>query len=216
MARPKKRRIVNQPPVFNCFKPVGIASNSLDEINLSLDEYEALRLADYIGMAHGEAANEMGISRPTFTRLIEKARYKISSLLINGKMLVINGGNIHFESNLIKCNNCGHMFNTNWETEMMICPVCNSSNLLDFAGSYGHGQCCQKYKKKRNQRQGGIMPKGDRTGPDGKGPRTGRGMGKSAGNQMGQGRGTGQGKERGLHQGSGNGSGKNRNKPNNR
>jgi len=49
----------------------------LDQVVLSLDEYEALRLAYYMNLEHLQASKEMGISRPTFTRLIEKARQKM-------------------------------------------------------------------------------------------------------------------------------------------
>jgi len=224
MARPKKNRIVKQPPLFSGFKPAGVAASSLMETNLSLDEYEATRLTDFLGMGHGEAAGEMDISRPTFTRLIEKARYKIASFLIKGNMLTIGGGNIHFKSNLIKCNNCGHMFNTNWDVEIKQCPRCSSSNLLDMAGSFGHGQCCRNHGKNRrvnnsnNYQQNKIakeekMPRGDGTGPDGKGPKTGRGMGRTAGNEMGRGIGTGQGQGRNRdnqnNRGTGTGRGRN-------
>ena len=108
MPRPQKERIVHQPPLFTDFKPVGVKMNFLEQVSLTLDEYEAFRLADFIGLSHDEASNEMDISRSTFTRLIEKARSKIAQLIINGNALNIDGGNIHFRRNIIKCNSCGH------------------------------------------------------------------------------------------------------------
>ena len=51
-----------------------------------------------------EAAEEMEISRPVFSRLIEQARKKIAQLIINGHLLSIEGGNIHFRKNIIKCS----------------------------------------------------------------------------------------------------------------
>ena len=151
MSRPKKERIVYRPPLYNDFKPARIPRSKLENITLELDEYEAIRLADYLQLEHSEAAEEMEISRSTFTRLIEKARSKISRFLIEGKNLQIGGGNIHFRGNLIKCNNCGHMFNTAFETDLDKCPSCESKNLIDLAGGYGHGNCCQNHDSHSNK-----------------------------------------------------------------
>lgn len=142
MSRPQKERIVHQPPLFTDFKPIGVKMNLLKQVSLSLDEYEAFRLADYMGLSHDEAANEMEISRSTFTRLIEKARSNIAQLIVNGSALNIDGGNIHFRKNIIRCNNCGHMFNINIDKSISNCPECNSTNLLNIAGGFGHGKCC--------------------------------------------------------------------------
>lgn len=61
MPRPKKEKIVLQPPLFTRFKPAGIRGTALSQLPMSLDEYEAIRLADYLGMDHVEAAVEMEI-----------------------------------------------------------------------------------------------------------------------------------------------------------
>ena len=148
MPRPEKKRIVNTPPLFNSFKPTGFGRSQLKSIAMSLDEYEAIRLADYEGLDHAEAAELMEISRSTFTRLIEKARKKISSFIIEGAELAIEGGNIHFRGNIIRCNNCGHMFNTEFNKKFTECPSCGSENLIDVAGGYGHGQCCNRYGRR--------------------------------------------------------------------
>ncbi len=147
MARPKKDRLVNNPPLFSEFKPSGVPTRSLAKVCLNIDEYEAIRLADYLGMDQATAANEMEISRPTFARLIVEARKKISDFIINGKFLAISGGNIHFHENVIKCHNCGHMFKINFENSITECPACNSANLIDLAGGFGHGKCCRNRGK---------------------------------------------------------------------
>ncbi len=147
MARPEKHRIVFTPPIFTEFKPSGIAGRMLETEELSLDEFEALRLADYENMSHSEAALEMEISRSTFTRLIEKARKKLVNFLIHGKKLTIDGGNIHFKNNIIKCNDCGNLFNINISQPLTTCPSCNSQNLYNLAGGFGHGECCTYHKK---------------------------------------------------------------------
>ena len=142
MPRPQENRIVHQPPLFSEFKPIGIRAQNIDRVSLSLDEFEAIRLADYNGLSHAEAAEEMEISRPTFSRLIEKARKKIAEFLLQGKMLTIEGGSIHFRNNIIQCNNCGHMFKTTIGATIFECPACHSKNLVNLAGGFGHGRCC--------------------------------------------------------------------------
>lgn len=155
MPRPRSDRIVQMPPLFSEFKPIGVAGKLLEQTILSLDEYEAFRLADHIGLSHAEAAEEMEISRSTFTRLIEKARRTIADLIIQGKLLTIEGGNIHFRKNIIRCNDCGYMFNINIKSSFVECPACNSKNLVNLAGGFGHGKCCSHRKGNRNQIKGG-------------------------------------------------------------
>ena len=149
MPRPKSNRIVHEPPVFTEFKPIGVKAMTLDLVKLSLDELEAIRLADFTGLSQEEAAEEMEISRPTFTRLIEEARKKIADFILNGKLLNVDGGNIHFRNNIIKCQNCGQMFRTHFDEEISECPSCHSNNLLNLAGGFGHGKCCNHRNKRR-------------------------------------------------------------------
>lgn len=148
MPRPKNNRIVNEPPVFTDFKPIGVKGVDLEQVVLSLDEFEAFRLADQLGFSQEEAAGEMEISRPTFTRLIEKARKKIAVFIVEGKMLSIDGGNIHFRNNIIKCQSCGHMFKTKFNEIITECPACHSEKIQNLAGGFGHGKCCEHRKRK--------------------------------------------------------------------
>jgi len=145
MSRPRKNRSIFEPPLFSDFKPVGVFSRYLKGITLRLDEFEAFRLADFIGMTHEEAAAEMDISRPTFTRLIETARKKVAEMIIEGKRLTIGGGEIHFRNNLIRCSDCGHIFRININQNVAECPVCHSTRLINLAGGFGHGRCCGQY-----------------------------------------------------------------------
>ncbi len=93
MSRPQKCRCVAAHPDVVFFKPAGIPMSRLDEISLTVDEYEAIRWADDEGLRHNEAAEKMGVSRPTFTRILARAHQKIATALVNGKALRINGGN---------------------------------------------------------------------------------------------------------------------------
>lgn len=89
-------RLVRHRPRFSLFKPAGAPASALEQVSLSLDEYEALRLADYQGLYQEKAANSMGVSRQTFGRIIESARQKVAEALVLGKSLGIEGGPIHF------------------------------------------------------------------------------------------------------------------------
>lgn len=144
MPRPKSDRIIHEPPLFTEFKPMGIPGRNLEQIKLSLDEFEALRLADYVGLSHEEAASELEISRSTFTRLIRKARKKVADFIFLGKILSIGGGNVHFKNNIIRCLDCGHTFRVEINTRVGKCPECHSKHLLNAAGGFGHGNCCRE------------------------------------------------------------------------
>ncbi|MBN2668849.1 MAG: DUF134 domain-containing protein [Bacteroidales bacterium] len=142
MARSKNNRIVHEPPMFTDFKPRGFKKNDLPQIELSIDEFEAVRLADFKSQSHEEAAQMMNISRPTFSRLIETARHKIADFIINGKYLEIKGGAIHFKNNLFRCQSCEQTFSVEIEKIISRCPHCESNSIVNIAGSMGHGKCC--------------------------------------------------------------------------
>ncbi|MGB5219045.1 MAG: DUF134 domain-containing protein [Smithella sp.] len=103
MPRPKCRRNVCGMPDKNYFKPRGIPTVDLEEIVLNLDEFEAIRLADFEQMYQEEAASKMNISRQTFGRIIEAAHKKIADVLINGKALKIEGGDIALDDTKTSC-----------------------------------------------------------------------------------------------------------------
>jgi predicted DNA-binding protein (UPF0251 family) len=65
---------------------------NLEEVLMTLDEFEALRLADLEGLYQEKAAARMGVSRPTFSRIVESAHRKIADALVHGKALRIEGG----------------------------------------------------------------------------------------------------------------------------
>ena len=89
MARPRKCRFVGCRPNAYYFKPRGIPLFRLEEVSLHMDEVEALRLADYEGLYHEDAAQRMKISRATFGRIIDQARHKVAEALLKGKALRI-------------------------------------------------------------------------------------------------------------------------------
>ena len=142
MPRPRIERRVKEPPRFQRFKPVGIPARLLERIPLTLDEFEALRLADYKDLEHQKSAEEMGISRPTFTRLIDSARKKVAKAIVEGKEIFIMGGTIYFRNNIIKCLNCGTIIPIDFENNVDIkCPNCGGIDFINLAQQFGFGKC---------------------------------------------------------------------------
>jgi len=126
MSRPKYCRHIAGVPDNRYFKPKGIPSSLLDEVVLTLDEYEAIRLADLHGLYQEQAARRMRISRQTFGRIIVSAHRKIADVLIHGKALKIEGGEVSVDqSNPMTCRNCEKVFNVKQDVkEMTLCPHC--------------------------------------------------------------------------------------------
>ena len=95
MPRPYCCRRVAGRPAASIFKPIGIPVRMLDEVVMTLDEFEAIRLADLDGLYQASAAERMGVSRPTFSRIAAAAHRKLADALVHGKALRIEGGPVH-------------------------------------------------------------------------------------------------------------------------
>jgi len=131
MVRPQKRRIVAYNPDISYFKPRGIPLIDLEEVQITIDEYEALRLSDLMDMPYEEAANKMKVSRATFGRIVRRARKTVADALINGKAIIIQGGSYRIvdKSRIFVCNNC----NKKWKEPRGTgrpenCPLCNQND----------------------------------------------------------------------------------------
>jgi predicted DNA-binding protein (UPF0251 family) len=85
---------VAQLPQANYYKPRGIPLSVLEEVTLTVDEFEAIRLTDLEGLYQADAAEKMNVSRQTLGRVLESAHKKIADVLVNGKALLIKGGPI--------------------------------------------------------------------------------------------------------------------------
>jgi uncharacterized protein len=105
MARPFKCRRVAFIPGVTYFKPAGIPLRFLEEINLSVEEAEALRLKELEGLEQEQGADKMNVSRQTFQRILASARQKVADALLNGKAIRIEGGNFEILP-ADKENNC--------------------------------------------------------------------------------------------------------------
>ena len=89
MPRPRKVRCIRCKPDATYFKPRGIPLVELEEISITMDELESIRLADYEGLYHEKAAARMKISRQTFGRILHQAHKKVAECLMKGKALKI-------------------------------------------------------------------------------------------------------------------------------
>lgn len=92
MVRPRKCRRVGAAPDVTYFKPRGVPLSELNEVHLSVDGYEALRLADHQGLKHEQAAVKMQVSRQTFSRILAQARKTVADALVSGLAVRIRGG----------------------------------------------------------------------------------------------------------------------------
>ena len=92
MARPVKRRCICSIPKHTCFTPDREGDTAI--VRIGYDEYEVLRLMDYLGLSQAECAERIGVSRATIARLYENVRKTVAEALVLGKRLVIEGGDV--------------------------------------------------------------------------------------------------------------------------
>ncbi|MGD8251390.1 MAG: DUF134 domain-containing protein [Desulfobacterales bacterium] len=129
--RPQKERIVGFNPDVSYFKPRGIPMVDLDEIRLTIDECEALRLSDLLDHSHEEGGRQMGVSRATFGRILQKARRAVADALVNGKAINIEGGNFKLMSRerIFECDSCGSRWSEPLGTGRPLkCPKCSRTD----------------------------------------------------------------------------------------
>jgi len=130
MPRPRGRRRIERLHGPRRFKPQGIPAKFLEEIVLSQDELEAIRLADLEGLYQDQAAERMGISRATLGRILTQAHGKVANALVSGKVLRIGDEPLPVGSWRFICQRCGHV----WEeseppSEQIACPACGETVL---------------------------------------------------------------------------------------
>ena len=132
MVRPRKDRLVAFNPEVSYFKPRGIPLIELDEVQLTIEEREAIRLSDLLGLSHEDAGRQMGVSRATFGRIIQSARQAVADALINGKAINVEGGNFKIVSDKrwFECGQCQHRwFEPRGTGRPRRCPECHETNL---------------------------------------------------------------------------------------
>jgi predicted DNA-binding protein (UPF0251 family) len=141
--RRKKCWVEFLPPV-TYYKPAGVPLRELDEVVLTVEEFEALRLKDMDGLEQVQCAERMGIARTTFQRILYAARYKVTEALVKGKAIRIEGGEYVLPTErLFWCAACGSEFevpsSTNGEIEVC-CPSCGQGSVHRFHNCRGQGR----------------------------------------------------------------------------
>jgi predicted DNA-binding protein (UPF0251 family) len=128
--RPPKNRFVEEHPPYERWGPKGIPHSRLEQVQLKVDEYEAIRLADLEGLSQEEASEKMGVSRATFGRILESARKKVAESIVNGKGLNIEGGvYVMVDQRTFECWDCKHRFAVPQGVPRPDkCPSCGSAN----------------------------------------------------------------------------------------
>ena len=128
MPRPKKERIVKGiPQAFRFIPGNGLGK---EEVTLTLDEWEAFRLADDLGLSQEAGASNMDVSRQTFGRLLDQARGKVAKAVVHGLMIKI-APEIHPNGTLFSCRKCGYTWPLSFPISFPIhCPHCNNSGVL--------------------------------------------------------------------------------------
>ena len=136
MPRPRKHRRLGRAPQPAIYKPIGARLETLECVTLLHEELESLRLADLEGSYQEQAAQEMGISRSTFQRIVTEARRKVAQALVDGTALRIEGGTFS-ASMRWRCDDCGHR----WQVEHgsgqgrpNSCPACHSRAIRERIG----------------------------------------------------------------------------------
>ena len=137
MPRPRRCRWVGFRPELNYFGPKGAAG----EVVLKVEELESLRLKDYLGVDQTEAAGMMGISQPTFNRILREARRRVAEALVDGKAIRVYGGDYRMAMRRFVCADCQNEWEEAYGTgRPQQCPNCGGTNIYRHPEDRGgHG-----------------------------------------------------------------------------
>jgi predicted DNA-binding protein (UPF0251 family) len=130
LPRPFKTRTISFLPPAAYFNPGKTPERQTGEVRIALDEWEALRLSDYLGLEQQECAGYMGLSQSSFQRILASARTKLACAIVEGLTVSIQGGNCHV-SGRRRCRQCGHEWESPTAPEpeaRLQCPSCGTDN----------------------------------------------------------------------------------------
>jgi predicted DNA-binding protein (UPF0251 family) len=88
------------------FKPFGLPLCKIESVKLPFEEYESIKLINYEMLSQDQAAEQMNVSRPTFTRIYNKALKTITKAFVEGKAIEIEGGDYELENEWFRCKKC--------------------------------------------------------------------------------------------------------------
>ncbi len=144
VGRPQKIRKIAGAPTLSGFRPCGPrrhrgghhSGRMQEHIMLLFEEYESIRLLDYEGNNQTDAAELMHVSRPTLTRIYQRARQKVAQAFIEGRPIKFEGGNVHYETEWYQCTSCRSVFNIPQNatdtTSSMECPLCGQTEIIVY------------------------------------------------------------------------------------
>ena len=134
MTRRMKCRTVDYLPEIDTFLPDGKNTGNVQEYVLKIEELEAMRLIDVLGLSQKESAEKMNVSRQTFQKIIDSAHNKVALALVGGASIRISGGSFVPRKFKIMCLDCGNTYEPGFEDDKVACPKCGSQKI----------QCTQK------------------------------------------------------------------------
>lgn len=114
-------------PAVAGFMPYGHQESRAGTIFLLFEEYESLKLLDYEKQTQEQAAQAMGVSRPTLTRIYMSAREKIATAFVEGRQIAVEGGKVELDGHWFVCGACGAVFShPDPEVVPETCALCGS------------------------------------------------------------------------------------------
>ncbi len=151
MARPSKKRRICGKPKYLCFAAKSTEA-PCEEIIMSLDEYECIRLIDFEGMSQEECAEQINMDRTSVTLIYSRARKKLAECLVTGKQLRIDGGNYEFCQGNLECcrrrmtagNRCLGRMNEEWRKQKMVIAVTYENG--EVFQHFGHSEFFKIYE----------------------------------------------------------------------
>lgn len=144
MPRPPKPRRIGFLPDVKYFKPAGVPLRDLEEVLITVDELESLRLKDMERLDQQACAERMGVAQSTFQRILTKARVKLTRAVVEGRAIRIEGGSFTIKSVLL-CMDCGGHWKIASEDDCLVegdiqCPNCGSHRVrARWRGKRGRG-----------------------------------------------------------------------------
>lgn len=94
MPRPSRKKRICRVPAHRSFCVGDAVEETQHKLKMSFEEYETIRLIDYLSMSQTECAAQMGVSRATVQALYQDARRKMARFLVEGVSLLIAGGEV--------------------------------------------------------------------------------------------------------------------------
>jgi predicted DNA-binding protein (UPF0251 family) len=178
MARPKKWRRVTLIPTVSYFKPAGVSVRGLEDVCLTVEEVEAMRLKHLEGLHQNQCADSMHVSRATFQRVLNSAYRKTADALSGGKALCIEGGDFGLARQPFRCAGDGHEWSVAFETLVAggppVCPRCGGSAVVRITPP-SHAVSRRSRSRRQRRHTGADAPRQPRQPATGLAPRSGSG-----------------------------------------